>query len=96
MRESALEVRLHRQICDLGGTTIRLLPTVAGMPDRMVLLPDGSAVLVELKTVTGRLRPAQRLWHQRSARRGWPVTVLAGPEEIDAWVEGLGFTSSGE
>lgn len=85
-KESALESRLRTLVRERGGQTLRLLPTVAGTPDRMVLLPDGRAFLVELKADGGSLRPVQRLWHERSAERGWPVTVLTGQQEVENWV----------
>lgn len=87
MRESALETLLVNLVRRAGGIAVKLMPTVAGIPDRLVLWPGGRAELVELKTVPGRLAPAQTLWHARAAAIGHPVTVLRGPDEIRKWVE---------
>jgi hypothetical protein len=64
---------------------IKLMPTVAGIPDRLVMLPGGVSHFVELKAEGGRLRPIQRHWHGRAAALGHHVTVLTGPDEIDDW-----------
>lgn len=75
----------------LGGMVVKMMPTVAGVPDRLVLLPANPGwlprlELVELKTNTGRLSPIQVEWHKRAASLGVPVTVLHGLGEIDVWV----------
>lgn len=86
MLESALEQMFFERVRAAGGLAIKLMPTHAGVPDRLVLWPDGSAALVELKTVTGSVSKVQRLWHDRAAALGHPVTVLYGKEQIKAWV----------
>lgn len=75
----------------LGGMVVKLAPTQAGVPDRLVLLPGhpgwpSRIELVELKTVVGRLAPIQREWHRRAAALGVVVTTLYGKPDIDAWV----------
>ena len=89
MREAQLE-RLFRSRVRmvLGGRIEKLAPTTKGMPDRLVLLPGGGLILVELKTEKGKLSPAQREWHLRARRLGTKVVVLRGLEQIQTWVEG--------
>lgn len=89
MLESTLESRLSRRVRALGGMSIKLAPIIVGTPDRLVLLPGGRMVLVELKTDTGRLSPRQVAWHAEAARREVPVVVLHGAKEMDEWVDGL-------
>jgi len=86
-RESALEGVFREQVKRHlpGAVPVKLAPIIAGLPDRMVLLPHGRVVFVELKTSTGRLRPVQQVWHRRMADLGHPVTVLHGAAEIRAW-----------
>lgn len=81
----ALLTRLVRR--DLGGKSVKLAPVEAGLPDRMVLLPGGRIFLIELKAPTGRLHPAQTLWHDRAAALGTDVVVLTGAPEVRRWVE---------
>lgn len=86
MRESAVEAALHRAVKEAGGQSFKLIPSVKGMPDRLVLFPGGQVHLVELKATGGRLSPAQRLWHTRAAALGTTVHVLTGPDEVRRWV----------
>lgn len=71
----------------LGGAVYKLISTGAGVPDRMVLLPGGRILLVELKTVKGEPSALQEIWHLKAARLGTIVHVISGKEEIDRWIE---------
>lgn len=61
---------------------MKLAPTMAGFPDRMVLWPGGRIDLVELKTSTGRLRKIQKVWHHRAAKLGTDVKIIRGESEL--------------
>ena len=87
--EAQLERLFVRLVSSATGITVKLAPTHAGLPDRLVVRPNGWLELVELKTETGQLRPAQIVWHARAADRGCRVTVLRGETEIRAWAEQL-------
>lgn len=90
--ESQLETLFRMRVRGvLGGMVWKMMPTVAGIPDRLVLLPTPPRAvprieLVELKTNTGKLSPIQVEVHKRAASIGIPVTVLYGLGEIDLWV----------
>lgn len=87
IRERDLETRLRNAVrSQLSGHSAKLAPIDAGIPDRLVLLPGGHLELIELKADSGALEPIQKLWHERAARLGSPVTVLTGRAEIDEWV----------
>ena len=89
--EAQLEAYFRKRVrLSLGGVTEKLAPTRKGMPDRLVLLPGGRIYLVELKTDTGRLSPAQIHWHAIAARVGTTVVTLSGQSEIDAWIRARG------
>lgn len=87
MRESVVERHLVQRVRALGGQCVKLMPTIAGVPDRLVLLPNGGFALVELKQPKGRLSPVQIEWHRRLAEIGHPVAVLWSKEEVDLWLE---------
>lgn len=87
--EARVEEYLFREVRKRDGMCIKLIPVVAGIPDRLVLLPGGRLHLVELKSLTGHLRPAQKVWHQRAARRGIQVVVLNSKYAVDQWLQGL-------
>lgn len=72
----------------LGGLTVKLaFAGVAGVPDRLVLLPGLEPQLVELKADGGKLSAVQRAWHAEAASRGVPVYVLSGKVEVSTYLE---------
>lgn len=89
MKESTVEEHLIDGVRARRGLCIKFLPSVAGVPDRIVFLPVGRIYLAELKAPDGRLRPDQRVMHKRLAERGVPVAVLSSKEEVDAWLDSL-------
>jgi len=86
MLETALEQLFFRLVRESGGLAIKLMPTHAGMPDRLVLWPHGRTTLVELKQDDGTVSQVQKLRHSRAAELGHPVTVLRGAAQVRAWV----------
>lgn len=89
-RERDVEALLRRQVTDAGGLCVKLAPTEAGVPDRLVVW-EGRIWLVELKRADGRLRPVQVGWHERAAAAGVDVVVLYGAEGVREWLEELGM-----
>lgn len=85
--EASLEAYFRKRVrLSLGGIVYKLAPTETGIPDRMVALPGGRVMLVELKTVFGRLSPRQEQVHAKLAELGTTVHVLYGRPGIDDWV----------
>lgn len=68
---------------------IKLAPMPAGIPDRLVLWPNGQSHLVELKTKTGPLRAIQVFRHKELAAMGHQVVVLRGEQEVLDWITEL-------
>lgn len=68
-----------------GGWAVKLLPSVAGLPDRMVLLPGGRVIFVELKAPGGKPALHQTVVHGRLERLGFTVLVLASVEAVEEW-----------
>jgi hypothetical protein len=87
--EAQLEAFFRKRVRMLGGHTIKLAPTEKGVPDRLVAFPGGRLFLVELKTDTGSLSPAQVVWHSRMDDLGVRVHVLYGADGIVAWLRGV-------
>jgi hypothetical protein len=86
--EAQLERLFTQLVTAAGGIPVKLAPTHVGLPDRLVIWPGGRIALAELKTETGRLSPAQTVWHDRAADLGCEVAVLHGEDEIRQWVFG--------
>lgn len=85
MRESAIERYLVKRIQRIGGRCYKLkFLGHDGAPDRLVILPGGEIVWVELKTPNGRTRPAQIRMHQELKAFLQEVLILRTPEVIDA------------
>ena len=88
MQERRIEQRLVAMVRQHGGLALKLTsPTMAGVPDRLVLLPGGRAVFVELKAPGKKLRPLQ---HKRKAQLetlGFRVAVLDSREAIQSFLE---------
>ncbi|MGE7129175.1 VRR-NUC domain-containing protein [Lysinibacillus xylanilyticus] len=60
MRESQIENYLKREIEKLGGLCYKFVsPGNKGVPDRLIILPNGQVIFAELKNETGKLSPIQ-------------------------------------
>jgi hypothetical protein len=90
MLESAIERHLRDKVKAMGGMCVKLAPTIAGLPDRMVLLPHGRIYFVELKRPTdGEVSAIQLKRHRDLSQRGFSVDVLWSKSEVDAWLADL-------
>jgi hypothetical protein len=88
MREAEIEKRLKNGIRQIGGRCYKFVsPGNDGVPDRIVVLPGGRIVFVELKTETGRLSPLQRIQITRLQELGTDVRVLKGLTEVNQFFE---------
>lgn len=63
LTEKQIEQRLITKVKDKGGLAIKL-NSMAGLPDRLVLMPKGQIMFVELKA-PGRKMSAQQLKRKR-------------------------------
>ena len=88
MRESELERILVDEVRKVGGRAYKWVsPGNDGVPDRIVILPGGRTIYVELKTETGRLSEIQRHIHAELRKRGADVRTLYGLDQVKAFVE---------
>jgi hypothetical protein len=84
MRESKIEQYLVDAVAYLGGE-IRKLQWIGrnGAPDRVVMLPDGRLLWIELKATGEKPQPHQLREHARMARVGQRVHVIDSIEGVD-------------
>lgn len=88
MKESAIEAKLVRMVRDRGGLCYKFVsPGNPGVPDRIVITPDGKTIYAELKTEVGRLAAIQKWQIAEMQKRGMDVRVLKGLPEVKAFVE---------
>ena len=91
MRESALEKYFRQEVLRRGGWTIKLTGT-AGIPDRLVMMPEGAVAFVELKTDIGRLSKIQDAVQRKLVGLGCDVHTLYGKDEVDGWISNFTTT----
>lgn len=89
--EDRVELHLLARVKARGGICIKL-PAIwyAGIPDRLVLLPGGRVLFVELKRpVGGKFEKLQPLWLSKLRKLGFIVRVWHTKDSIDAYFEEL-------
>lgn len=69
--------------------SLKLECPVAGVPDRLVILPGGRIVFVELKQERGKLSKVQEMMIDRLSNMGCDVRVLYGMEQVERFVRGV-------
>jgi len=88
MNESKIERNLVQGVKARGGMCVKFTsPGLPGVPDRIVLTPDGRVYFVELKTNFGRVASIQRWVISEMQKRGADVRVLKGPEAVKIFLE---------
>ncbi len=83
MRENSIERHLVAEAKKRGGIAAKFVsPGLDGVPDRLVLLPEGRLGFVELKAPGKKLRPLQQRWAARLTALGFLVYCVDGAEQI--------------
>ena len=81
--EKTLERALVEKIRQLGGICLKLQGNMyAGMPDRLILLPGGKAIFVELKSEGVKPRKLQLIRHEELRALGFKVFVIDTQEKL--------------
>lgn len=85
MLESTIEKYLVAAVERRGGFTVKLNPAgKKGIPDRLVVLPDGVLIFAELKRPKGGIvAQLQDWWRNRIRHLGHRAVVLSTQEEVD-------------
>jgi len=74
-------------ITRLGGKCHKFeCPGRVGAPDRIVIMPHGKIIFVELKTLEGRLSPMQMVWRDELIGLGCDWRCLSSREEVQEFV----------
>lgn len=88
MLEKKIEQWLRKEVERRGGLCLKWVsPGLCGVPDRIIITPEGKTVYVELKTDTGRLSPGQAYVINQLRLRGADVRVLRGMDQVKAFVQ---------
>lgn len=87
MRESTLERRLVREVEDIGGVAPKWVsPGNNGVPDRIVILPDGRTLYVEMKAPGKPLKPLQAKWARKLLGMGHRHYKIDSVEDIERFI----------
>jgi hypothetical protein len=77
LSEKQIEQKLVAEVRRRGGMALKFVsPSYSGMPDRLVLLPDGKMAFVEVKAPGQKPRPLQVKRHAMLRKLGFKVFVL--------------------
>ena len=83
MNEKKIEQKLRDEVKRRGGLALKFVsPGFVGVPDRIVLMPDGNVGFVEVKAPGEVPRAIQVSVHKRLRRLGFKVFVLDNIESI--------------
>lgn len=83
MREKTIEQKLVQDAKSMGGIAVKMsCPGFDGMPDRLVLLPDGLLGFVEVKAPGKKPRALQAARHELLQNLGFKVYVLDDGSQI--------------
>jgi len=86
--ERHIEQALVKRVKELGGTAEKFVsPGRRSVPDRLVTLPDGVIIFVELKNTGKKVTPLQKLDHERRRALGCDVRVINSMEDARAFTK---------
>ena len=93
MLEKEVEKFLVREVKKLGGISFKFIsPGNAGVPDRIVILPNGRVVFAELKTDKGKLTKLQEVQIKKISDLGADARVLRGIEGVREFINEIQST----
>jgi len=88
MTESQIEARLVRMVRERGGLCYKFVsPGNPGVPDRIIITPNGRVFFVELKTKIGSLQKIQQWQIAEMKKRSADVRILKGWDAVRNFVE---------
>lgn len=91
--EKEIEQKLVAEVKMMGGICPKWVsPGLNGVPDRIVLLPDGKIAFVELKAPGKKPRALQRRRHAELRHLGFQVYVLDDPDQIGGILHAISAT----
>lgn len=88
--EKTLEARLRREVECRGGLAVKHSSQFhRGMPDRILLLPGGSVIFVEVKSTGEKPTTLQIRAHEQLRALGFPVCVIDNTEDLESLCEAM-------
>ncbi|GHU94414.1 hypothetical protein FACS1894208_05440 [Clostridia bacterium] len=88
MFEKDIERRMREMVRQRGGLFYKFTsPNAPGVPDRIVITPEGTVWFVELKAQNGRLSNIQKFQISELEKRGANVRVVRGLQAATDFIE---------
>lgn len=88
MLEKEIERRMVQTVKDRGGLCYKFVsPGNPGVPDRIIITPDGRVIFVELKTEIGRPAKIQKWQISEMQKRGADVRIARGWPDVKLLLE---------
>ena len=82
--EKLIEKKLRERIKKMGGLALKLESQhFTGLPDRMILMPEGKIYFVETKSTGDKPRKRQLLVHEQLRGLGFSVDVIDDLKGLD-------------
>lgn len=90
MKEKYIEKKFVEAVMNLGGLAPKFVsPGLNGVPDRIVLLPNGHMAFVELKAPGQMMRPVQLRRKRQLERLGYKVYCIDALSEIGGVIDAI-------
>lgn len=88
--EKVLEKKLKTEIEKLKGMCLKIPSTfVAGLPDRLILLPTARAYFVELKSKGAKPSKIQIYMHKKFLKIGFAVTIIDSEQSLITFINNV-------
>lgn len=88
MRENTVEKALNRRCKEEKWLCLKMT-AASGIPDRLLVLPGGRVVWVEVKRPGGKPRLLQEGYHKKLRGMGHPVFVVDSVDGVNELMENL-------
>lgn len=87
--EACVENLLCKMVKERGGLCYKWVspPDNPGVPDRIVITPEGRVLFVEIKVETGRLQNIQKWQHSRLQECHADVRTVHGVEQVKTFIK---------
>lgn len=90
MKEKYIEKKFVEAVSNLGGLALKFFsPGLNGVPDRIVLLPNGHMAFVELKAPGQMMRPIQLKRKRQLESLGYKVYCIDALSEIGGVIDAI-------
>ena len=90
MREKEVEAALVKAAKKRNGVALKFVsPGLSGVPERLVLLPDGKIGFIELKAPGKKMRLLQEKRKSQLERLGFLVFCLDSKEEVEVMLDAI-------